>query len=120
VVELANIVGQVEGAKKENLTELEAKAGVIDIKTEVLHLSGGIVIRSTGGYRATLNEATLEVRKGHIVSNSPVHAEFPDGDLRANRFEAFDHGALAVFDGGVVVNMTLPAPEPTAATDRNQ
>ena len=115
LVELTNIVGQVERADK-STTELRSKSGLYDTKEELINLYGVIDIEMTGGYKAWVNDAFVEVRKGHVVSKNPVSVVFPDGDLRANEMEVFDHGELAVFNGAVLINVTLPPPAKPEAT----
>ena len=109
VVELSDIQGRVERDDR-TMTELRARSGLYDTKAEFIHLFGGIMIQSGGGYQMWLSEADIEVRKGHVISNHPVNAVFPDGNLQANRLEVFDHGALAVFDGGVTMTVMMPPP----------
>ena len=109
IVELSGIHGQVELANRGE-TSMRAKTGVYDMKAGVLHLSGGIEIGATGGYQVWLTDALLEVRKGHIVTEKPVRAVFPDGSLQAQRLEIFDHGDRARFEGNVVLTFRLPPP----------
>jgi lipopolysaccharide export system protein LptC len=110
IIELAGVLGQVELANRGE-TEIRAHRGVYDMKAGHLQLTEGIEIGATGGYRIVLKDASIEVRKGHVVTNSPVNATFPDGNLRANRMEIFEHGDRLRFDGGVVVQLRLPPPE---------
>lgn len=109
VIELSGIHGQVELANRGE-TSLRAKNGVYDMKAGVLRLSEGIEIGATGGYQIWLNDAVVDVRKGHIVTDKPVRAVFPDGSLQAQNLEIFDHGDRARFDGGVVVTFRMPPP----------
>jgi lipopolysaccharide export system protein LptC len=112
VIELSGIHGQVELANRGE-TSLRAKTGVYDMKAGVLRLSEGIEIGATGGYQISLIDALVEVRKGHIVTDKPVRAIFPDGSLQAQRLEIFDHGDRARFDGGVVLTFRMPPPSDT-------
>lgn len=117
IVELHDINGTVDQANRGG-TEVRAKEGVYDIKAENLQLHGGIEIHSEAGYHIYLNDAYIEVRKGRMVTKNPVNATFPEGSLQAARAEIMDHGAVVVFDGGVVVDMQLPQqeqPEPGTA-----
>jgi lipopolysaccharide export system protein LptC len=110
IVELNDIQGSVDQESRGG-TEVRAKSGVYDIKAENLQLHGGIEIHSESGYHVYLNDAFIEIRKGRMVTKNPVNATFPDGSLEAARAEILDHGAVVVFDGGVVVNMQLPPEE---------
>jgi lipopolysaccharide export system protein LptC len=89
---------------------MRAKNGVYDTKAGSLHLTGGVEISSAGGYLVLLQDALVEIRKGHIVTRNPVRAAFPEGTLEAQRLEIFDHGDRARFDGGVVVTLRPPPP----------
>jgi lipopolysaccharide export system protein LptC len=120
LVELTNIVGRVDRADK-STAELRAKYGIYDTKDELINLYGVIEIEMTGGYKAWVNDALVEVRKGHIVSKNPVDVVFPDGTLHANGgIEIFEHGTLAVFSDGVVMNVTLPPPAKPEAKEENK
>jgi lipopolysaccharide export system protein LptC len=115
IIELAGIFGQVELANRGE-TEIRAQRGVYDMKAGQMQLTEGIEIGATGGYRIVLNDASIEVRKGHVVTNNPVKATFPDGSLQASRMEIFEHGDRLRFEGGVVVRLRLP-PAEAAASD---
>ncbi len=119
IVELNDIQGTVDQENRGG-TELRAKSGVYDIKAENLQLHGGIEIHSEAGYHVYLNDAFIEIRKGRMVTKNPVNASFPDGSLQAARAEILEHGAVVIFDGGVVVDLKLPPPEkPDAATGKS-
>ncbi len=108
VIELNGISGQVELSNRGE-TAIQAKAGVYDMKAQTMRMAGGLEITATGGYRVQLKDAFIEIRKGHIVTENPVSAIFPDGSLDANRLEIFDHGERARFDGGVVMTFRMPS-----------
>lgn len=116
IVELTDVIGHVEQPSR-GMTELQAKNGVYDIKAEQIHLSGGVEIRASGGYQAKMRNAFVEVRKGRVVSNDPVDIVFPEGTLQASRVEIFEHGAKAVFDGGVTMTVKLPPPSKPETTE---
>src|SRR2546430_9502359 len=52
--------------------ETVAKGGLYNTKIEQLTLSQNIVVTSTSGYQAFLNEAVLDVRAGKVWSAKPV------------------------------------------------
>lgn len=112
IVELHDINGSVDQENRGG-TEVRAKAGVYDIKAENLQLHGGIEIHSEAGYHVYLNDAFIEIRKGRMTTKNPVNATFPDGSLKAARAEILEHGAVVIFDGGVVVDMQMPEQETT-------
>ncbi|MBY0532473.1 MAG: LPS export ABC transporter periplasmic protein LptC [Xanthobacteraceae bacterium] len=111
-----NIV-ELEGIKahfaltNNGMTELTAVKGLYDAKGDIVRLTEGIVIRSTAGYEGKLQDATIEVKRGHVKTESPVDITFNNGSIRADRMEVFDNGARAIFDGGVKMIMRLPPPQ---------
>jgi len=111
-----NIV-ELEGVKanfaltNNGSTELTAVKGLYDAKADIVELTEGIVIRSTAGYEGRLQEARIEVKRGHVTTEKPVDILFNNGSLRADRMEVFDNGARAIFEGGVVMMMKLPPPQ---------
>ncbi len=111
VIELSKIVGQFDLGGRGNMI-LNAKTGIYDGKTEQMKLFDGIDFHSTEGHSGQLNEAFVEPRKGHLVSESPVDLFFNEGSLRGNRMEVFDQGKVIVFEGGVT--MVLRMKERTA------
>lgn len=115
VIELNGISGQVEMSNRGE-TAIHAKAGVYDMKAQTMRMAGGLEITSTGGYRVKLKDAFIEIRKGHIVTENPVSAVFPDGSLDASRLEIFDHGERARFDGGVVMTFRMPSDNSSGRT----
>ncbi len=111
-----NIV-ELEGIKanfaltNDGMTELVAAKGLYDAKGDVVRLTEGIVIRSTAGYEGKLQDAMIEVKRGHVVTENPVDITFNNGSIRADRMEVFDNGARAIFEGGVTMLMKLPPPQ---------
>lgn len=92
-------------------TELTAAKGLYDAKGDTVQLTEGIAIRSTAGYEGKLQDATIEVKRGYVVTLNPVDITFNNGSIRADRMEVFDNGARAIFEGGVRMMMRLPPPE---------
>src|SRR5215468_9779439 len=64
--------------------ETVAKGGLYNAKIEQLTLSQNIVVTSTSGYQAFLNEAVLDVRAGKIVSEKPVEVKTASWTINAN------------------------------------
>ncbi len=108
-----NIV-ELEGIKanfsltNNGMTELLATKGLYDAKGDIVRLTEGIVIRSTAGYEGRLQDAQIEVKRGHVVTENPVDIIFNNGTVRSDRMEIFDNGARAIFEGNVSVMMKLP------------
>jgi lipopolysaccharide export system protein LptC len=87
--------------------ETVAKGGLYNAKIEQLTLSQNIVVTSTSGYQAFLNEAVLDVRAGKIVSEKPVEVKNASWTINANRMEVTESGDLMRFERGVSVTLLL-------------
>lgn len=106
IVELKSINAKVEMQDKSTMTMI-ADTGVYDTKKETLQLVGNILLTSTNGNTGKLTEATVDVRKGNVVSDRPVELEMLQGILNANRLEVVDSGTLIRFHGGVSMVLML-------------
>jgi lipopolysaccharide export system protein LptC len=113
LMKLKEISAKVElkDGQRVNITGLK---GEYNQKAEVLRLNDDITITSTSGYEGRLSEATVHVKSGDIVSESPVQVTLPTGVLHANRLEVKENGGFIRFSGGV--EMTIK-PKPAAAPD---
>jgi lipopolysaccharide export system protein LptC len=106
LIELRNIHAKVQMQDKSTV-EVSATAGIYDSKGETLKLDQNIVLSSSTGYRGRLSQATIDIRKGHVLSEQPVEVELLQGTLNANRLEIVDSGDLVRFDGGVKMILML-------------
>lgn len=106
MVELNNIHAKVQMQDKSTV-DISAAVGIYDSKTEILKLDRNIVLSSSAGYQGRLSEATIDIRKSHVVSNRPVEVDLLQGKLVANRLEIVDSGDLVRFDGGVSMTLKL-------------
>ncbi len=106
IVELKNIRAKVEMEDKSTMA-MTAATGVYDTKAESLKLTDNILLTSSNGNKGRLSEATVDVRKGNVVSDRPVELEMLQGVLNANRLEIVDSGALVRFHGGVTMTLML-------------
>jgi lipopolysaccharide export system protein LptC len=113
-VQLARIRAKMEMADKSTV-DLWADDGVYDMKGDMLTLNNNIHLVSSTGYEARLSEAVVDVRKGNVVSNSPVAVKLLDGTLDANRLEITDKGDVARFIGDV--HMVLQSTKPDGKAD---
>lgn len=106
MVELHGVHATME--MKDNVTfETTAKDGLYNAKTEQLTLSQDIVVTSSSGYQAFLNEAVLDVKAGKIVSDKPVEVKTASWTINANRMEVTESGDLMRFERGVSVTLLL-------------
>lgn len=110
VIELEGIKANFALTNNGN-TELTATKGLYDAKGDTVQLTEGITIRSTAGYEGKLQDATIEVKRGYVVTQNPVDIAFNNGTIRADRMEVFDNGARAIFEGNVSMMMKLPPPQ---------
>jgi lipopolysaccharide export system protein LptC len=106
MVELHGVRATMEMRDKVTF-ETTAKGGLYNAKTEQLTLSQDIVVTSTSGYQAFLNEAVLDVRAGRIVSDKPVEVKTATWTINANRMEVAESGDLMRFERGVSVTLLL-------------
>lgn len=116
IVELSDIKARVEMQDKTGV-DLTAVDGLYDSKGETLTLGKNIVLTSSTGYQARLNQAIVDIRGGSVVSEQPVQVDLLNGKLNANRLEIVNRGEVLRFEGGV--NMTLklpPVPDPASAS----
>ena len=106
MIELHGINATME-MKDGAVFETTAKDGLYNSKTELLTLSQNIVVTSSSGYKALLNEAVIEVRAGRVVSDKPVEVKTATWTINANGMEVADSGDVMRFDRGVFVTMML-------------
>lgn len=106
LVELKNLRAKVEMQDKSTM-QMSALTGVYNSKTEMLQLDKDIHLSSSTGYQGLMSEATIDIRKGNVVSNSPVELKMLQGTLNANKLEIVDSGDVVRFHGGVVMDMML-------------
>jgi lipopolysaccharide export system protein LptC len=106
IVELHDIHAKIEMQDK-SILSMTAKNGVYDTKSEMLKLERDIVLTSTNGNKGRLSEATIDVRKGNVVSNKPVELEMLQGVLDSNRLEIIDSGDVVRFVNGVRMTLML-------------
>jgi lipopolysaccharide export system protein LptC len=110
IVDLHNIRAKVQMQDKSTLV-LTAVRGIYNSKGEVLKLDHNIEITSSTGYAGHLSEATVDIRKGHVVSDKPVEVKLLQGTLDANGLEIIDSGDLVRFDNGVSMTLKLQQPD---------
>jgi lipopolysaccharide export system protein LptC len=96
--------------KDKSVFETTAKGGLYNTKTEQLTLHQNIVVTSSSGYQAFLDEAVLDVKAGKIVSDKPVEVKTATWTINANRMEVAESGDLMRFERGVSVVLLLDSP----------
>jgi lipopolysaccharide export system protein LptC len=109
-IELQDAYAKIE-LEDRSVVEMRAASGLYDSKTEILMLRQDILLTTTDGNEAKLIEATIDVRKGYVVSEKPVAIKTTNAVLNANSLEIFEGGDILRFGGGVAMTLT---PEPDA------
>jgi lipopolysaccharide export system protein LptC len=113
IVELLSLNAKLQMEDKSTL-QLVADHGVYNAKAEVLELQKNIVL-SNPGYEGRLEQATVDVRSGHVVSNEPVKLKMMQGTLDAKKLEISEAGTVIRFTGGVAMMLKPPAGDEGAA-----
>ena len=106
MVELQGVHATMEMRDKVSF-ETTANGGLYNTKTEHLTLNQNVVVTSSSGYQAFLNEAVVDVRASKIVSEKPVEVKTATWTITANRMEVTESGDLVRFDHGVFVTLLL-------------
>ncbi len=106
IIELHNIHAKMQMQDK-TMVEMSAVKGIYDNKGEMLKLEQDIILSSSSGYEGRLSEATVDIRKGNVVSEHPVALKMLQGNLDANRLEIIDSGDRILFENGVRMMLML-------------
>lgn len=107
-VDMVDIRAQVEMQDKSTL-QVDAKNGHFDTKSQLLDLTNRILLKTTSGSEANLTQARVDLATGIISSDQPVAVKFTNGTLNSQNLRITDHGASAVFGGGVTMLLDPPA-----------
>jgi lipopolysaccharide export system protein LptC len=116
LMELHQIRARIEMEDKSMVT-LTSNSGSYDMKTENLALIDNVHVVSSTGYEAKLNEATVDVHKGHVLSEKPVWVKLTNGVINAKKLEVRDSGEVIRFYGGVTM-IVQPEQESAQASTR--
>jgi lipopolysaccharide export system protein LptC len=95
-VHLQRIHAKIDMADK-SIVRLSADAGIYNMKTEMLTLNQNIHLVSSTGYEARLSQASVDMNKGTVVSDTPVWVKLLDGDLNAKHLQIEDRGDVLRF-----------------------
>lgn len=120
-IRLKTIDGQLIDAGKQT-TDLKARTGTFDTKSNVLELFERIDVASSGGMTAELTRATVYAKDGRVVSNEPVIVRMPTGVVRGRAMELEQKARKVTFSNGVVAQLKQeqpkdkPVPAPKAAS----
>ena len=112
-VDMLDIRAQVQMQDKSTL-RVDAQNGHFDTKTQLLDLTNQILLQTTTGYQAQLTQARVDLATGIISSDQPVAVKLTNGTLNSQNLRITDHGASAVFGGGVTMLLDPPADKTNA------
>jgi lipopolysaccharide export system protein LptC len=104
LIELKEIRAKMEMRSGETIN-IKAKNGLYDTKAETVVMRDDVFIVTSNGTEVRLREASIDMRKGHVVSEQPVEILLANGRVDAKRLEVFENGAVLQFSGGVSVEM---------------
>ncbi|MCB1496453.1 MAG: LPS export ABC transporter periplasmic protein LptC [Bauldia sp.] len=96
---------------------LRATTGTYNDDTKKMVLSKGISLETTNGYKATLEDAQVDVGTSQMASSNPVTIVTEQATVKANAMELRDSGKYIMFKNGVTVFFTPP---PEKAADDQQ
>jgi lipopolysaccharide export system protein LptC len=115
-VDMQSIRAQVQMEDKSTL-RVDAQSGHFDTKSQVLDLANQILLKTTSGYQAQLTQARIDMASGIISSDQPVAVQLTNGTLNSQNLRITEHGASAVFGGGVTMMLDPPAAKTEAGAE---
>jgi lipopolysaccharide export system protein LptC len=98
---------------------LDARTGLLDNKQQTLDLHKDIHLVTSTGYEAWLSQAFVDMGKGTVDSEEHVDVKLTNGTLTADRLHIADGGAVARFDGNVVMHLDHLDADNSATTEAN-
>src|SRR3954470_18024701 len=90
---------------KQNWINARARAGMVDMNTGQLELSGGIDVFTATGYELHSNSASANLKQSVIHGHERVTGQGPQGSMRADEFHADRATNILTLSGHV--HMTL-------------
>ena len=103
-VRLKTIDGQMIDANK-SVTDLKARTGTLDTKTNVMELYEKIDVVSQNGMTAELTRATVYTKESRITSDEPVIVRLPTGVVRGKAMVIEQKKRQITFSKGVVAHL---------------
>jgi lipopolysaccharide export system protein LptC len=108
-VELGTLRAKILMEDQSTVT-VDARTGLFDTKTQMLDLHKDIFLQTSTGYEARLTSALVNLADSSVVSDEPVDVKLLNGTLRSDRLRVTDNGAVAHFDGNVVMYLVPDHP----------
>jgi len=116
-IELQDVRARME-LQGGNTVRVTADTGFYENKTEVVTLRQNVIVTTSDGIEVRLIEATVDMRKNHVLSERPVEVVTPNGRLDAKQLEVLNGGEVVHFRGGVRLVITADRPADGAAQER--
>jgi len=100
-------------------TRLEAAEGLYKTGEQHLDLDRGVQVNSSSGDNAILDRASIDLKKGRIVSDRPVTIRMGTATLAADNIDLSESGKSVVFQGRVVMVLQPKARVAAAKPETN-
>jgi len=94
---------------------LDSRGGTFDNKQQQLDLRDNVVLRTSTGYEAHLNQAFVDMNKNTVTSDEHVDVKLTNGTLSSDRLRITDGGEVIRFEGNVVMHLDKLGDQPGAA-----
>lgn len=104
-IALDNVQADLKLENETDWVSLSSTSGLLDTETETLDLKQKIDIYASSGYEFHGTSATIDFRKGTVVSREPVEGHGPLGTLRADSMTADNANRTLHFQGRVKVRI---------------
>jgi lipopolysaccharide export system protein LptC len=85
---------------------VQARTGIWNTETEVLDLSGDVVMTDAAGYTFTSQKSRMYVRENRVEGQDPLTGFGPVGEVRADAYEVLDDGNRIILKGNVWTKFT--------------
>jgi lipopolysaccharide export system protein LptC len=87
------------------IARVAAKSGIFDRSSDSMKLDDPFQVDLSNGVKANFQSASLDVQRGLMESNDPVHITMSDASLVAQSMKILDKGKTITFAGQVQVHL---------------
>jgi lipopolysaccharide export system protein LptC len=91
IINLRQLSARVNDEKDQWVT-ITSLSGLFDQEQETLELNGNVDVRSSLGYGMTTEGAQVDMKRGYMITTSPVTIASGDVRLGAEQLEVIDNG----------------------------
>ena len=117
VFNLEQLSGRVEMSDT-SWAKIESRTGVYDGNTDGMTLKGAVMVTTSTGYVLRGEDADIELSKGNMKTDNPVHIVGPTGWLDAGAARVTDGGSTIQFSKGVHMTIRSESVPPLPGLDR--